>query len=82
MDLVFSEHALARMEQRGIEHEWCYRVVESPARTEAQPNGWTQYWGYIAEADQYIRVVVRADGKTVHTTHPDRNFTRRMERGD
>ena len=82
MQLVFSEHAEMRMKQRSIKSEWCRRVVDNPVSSVAQKNGFRQYWGYIQEANQYIRVVVRADGKTVQTTFPDRNFKRRMERGE
>lgn len=82
MDLDFDEHGRARMVERKISEEWCRRVVADPVDEERQANGWTQYWGYIEETDQYIGVTVREDGRTVHTAHADRNFKRRMERGD
>lgn len=73
MTLVFDAHGRARMEERSIPEEWCHRVVANPVHANRQANGWTQYWGYIVETDNYIRVTVREDGKTVHTVHSDRN---------
>ena len=47
---------------------------------ESQANGRTRRWVHVPEEDKYLRVVVLADGQTVHNALFDRNFTRRMKR--
>jgi len=42
--------------------EWVERVIASPSYTESQPDGRVRYYGYIAEVDKWLRVVVD-DGK-------------------
>lgn len=47
--------------------EWIEHVQNNPIRTEVQ-------WGYIAEMDKYLRVVMEPDGETVHNAFFDRRF--------
>ena len=49
---------------------------------ETQADGRTRRWVYISEIDKYIRVIVEADGETIHNAFLDRTYTRRrrMER--
>lgn len=49
---------------------------------ETQADGRTRRWIYISEIDKYIRVIVEADGETIHNAFLDRTYTRRqrMER--
>jgi len=54
--------------------EWIENVLNDPVRTEVQPNGRIRYWGYITEAGKYLRVVMEADGETVHNAFFDRRF--------
>ena len=86
MRWIFTQHlhdALAAPERA----PWCILervmyVLEHPLHRETQPDGRTRVWGYIKEIDKYLRVVVDADGKTVITAHPDRNFKQRMARNE
>ena len=57
-----------------IRREWCERALKQPVRTEVQPNGRIRHWVFIEEIGKYLRVVVLADGATVHNAFPDRRF--------
>lgn len=39
-----------------------------------QSDGRLRKWGYIAETGKYLRVVILADGETVHNAFFDRRF--------
>ncbi|MBI4312356.1 MAG: hypothetical protein HY681_11325 [Chloroflexi bacterium] len=60
--------------------DWVESVLRSPVAEEVQEDGRIRYWGYIAEADRFMRVVTLGDGETVVTAFFDRNFGHR-ERG-
>ncbi|MCS6844887.1 MAG: hypothetical protein NZ528_11305 [Caldilineales bacterium] len=68
----FRESVLVRRPY--LKMEWIEAVLRNPVRTEVQPNGRTRYWGFIEELGKYLRVVVEADGETVHNAFPDRGF--------
>ncbi len=57
-----------------LKWEWIEQVLQQPVYTETQPNGRIRYWGYIPEANRYLRVVTEADGETVHNAFFDRRF--------
>jgi hypothetical protein len=71
-----TEYFERKIRDRGIEQAWCERVVEAPVATEVQEDGRVRYWGYIAEAEHYIRVVTEPDG-TLLNAFFDRTFDRR-----
>jgi hypothetical protein len=54
--------------------DWIEAVLRNPVRTEAQPNGRIRHWAYVEDLGRYLRVVVEADGETVHNAFPDRGF--------
>lgn len=54
--------------------EWIEQVLQQPVHTEIQPNGRIRHWGYIPEANWYLRVVTEPDGETVHNAFFDRRF--------
>lgn len=62
--------------------EMCERVKEGPVRAHEQDDGRTVYWGYVPEVERYLRVVLLPDGETIWTAHLDRNFRKKMERGE
>lgn len=61
-----------------IDLAWCAKVIASPLRREAQPDGRVRFWGEIimpGEAiPRFLRVVTLADGETVHNAFFDRRF--------
>jgi hypothetical protein len=60
----------------------CERVKNNPPQTREQEDGRIVYWGYVSERDRYLRVVVSPDGETIWTAHLDRNFRKKVERGE
>ena len=71
-------------DRREITLDMCERVVALPLQKddEGQPAGRTAYWGYVAEKERYLKVVVEAGGEEITTAHWDRGFGRRMQARD
>jgi hypothetical protein len=57
-----------------LRREWCDLVIRNPLRREVQPDARVRHWGYVAELDQFLRVVTLEDGETVLNAFPDRDF--------
>jgi hypothetical protein len=61
-----------------IRREWCADVLAAPLRRELQTDGRIRLWGRIVLAGEsrprFLRVVMLADGETVHNAFFDRNF--------
>jgi hypothetical protein len=58
-----------------IRDEWILRVVHWPEREHVQEDARIRRWARIPEAsNRYLRVVVLADGETVHNAFFDRRF--------
>ncbi len=66
-----------RKDRKFIKDEWIKMVVEKPIKVEVQLDGRIKKWGYIEEADKYLRVIILEDGQTVHNAFFDRGFKRR-----
>lgn len=49
-------------------------MVEQPLREETQSDGRIRRWSWIPEARKYLRVVLLADGQTVHNAFFDRDY--------
>ena len=49
-----------------IRIEWCEQAIKTPERLEVQEDGRRRCWIYIPEQDKHLRVVILADGETVH----------------
>ncbi len=59
-----------------IRPEWIRQVVEHPVKEVIQPDGRIRRWAPIQEMDgRYLRVILLADGETVHNAFFDRSFT-------
>ena len=64
-----------------LRDEYCERVMGSPEQTQADPRpGRQRLWGYIAELQHYLRVVVEGDGETVHNAFIDGEAERWLTR--
>ena len=76
--MKFTQYFLAmrqRPDRIGIELEWIQRVIEQPLRQDIQEDGRIRRWGRVAEAeDRVLRIVLLADGETVHNAFFDRRF--------
>ena len=66
----------SRPDRAGILEAWIERARSSPVREEIQADGRIRRWAQIVERDgRYLRVVLLADGETVHNAFFDRDFT-------
>ncbi len=64
-----------RPDRAKIHLEWIQYVVEHPVREVIQADGRIRRWAPIREMeDRYLRVVLLADGETVHNAFFDRSF--------
>ena len=67
-------HTRQRPDRKGIKMEWIEQVYEFPEHEQTQADDRKRKWGYIKEVDKYLRIVVMADGETVHNAFFDREF--------
>ena len=71
----YFEALRSRADRASIRDEWIERAIGSPLRESRQADGRIRRWAQIAEADnRYLRVVLLADGETVHNAFFDRRF--------
>jgi hypothetical protein len=64
-----------RKDRAGIREAWITRVVARPQHESKQADGRIRRWARIDEAGgRWLRVVVLADGATVHNAFFDRGF--------
>ncbi len=77
--MKFTQYFLAtrsRPDRIGIREEWIQRAITSPVREVVQADGRIRRWALIPEhGGRYLRVVLLADGETVHNAFFDRSFT-------
>jgi len=60
-----------------IQMEWIERTVRQPEHEAMQQDGRIRRWARIPEAEgRWLRVVLLADGETVHNAFFDRGFAR------
>lgn len=58
-----------------IVDEWIQRAIDSPLAHYVQADGRIRRWGRVPEAgNRMLRVVLLADGETVHNAFFDRRF--------
>ena len=76
--MEFTEYFLTmrrRPDRAFIELVWIERVIDHPVREFVQADGRIRRWAPIAEAEgRYLRVILLADGITVHNAFFDRTF--------
>lgn len=64
-----------RPDRAAIRNEWIQRAVESPIREVVQTDGRIRRWSAVPESEgKFLRVVLLADGETVHNAFFDRGF--------
>jgi hypothetical protein len=67
-------HRMKGEDRKRINAEWILRTLSAPDRSEQQDDGRYRLWKYIPEAEKFLRVIVLADGETVHNAFFDRSF--------
>jgi hypothetical protein len=71
----YFEALRTRPDRSAIRDEWIELAIGSPAKEIIQADGRIRRWARISEAgDRYLRVVLLADGETVHNAFCDRRF--------
>jgi len=64
-----------RPDRTVIRDEWIQHVIDHPAKEVTQADGRIRRWAAIKEMDgRYLRVILLADGQTVHNAFFDRSF--------
>ena len=59
-----------------IREEWIERAIQAPVREQVQADGRIRRWALVPEAgNRYLRVVLLANGGTVHNAFFDRRYT-------
>ena len=71
----YFESMRERPDRRSIRDEWIATVVMNPEREITQQDGRIRRWGKIDEfGGKYLRVILLADGETVHNAFFDRDY--------
>ncbi len=66
----------ARPDRVAIKNEWVIAVIERPEKESVQADGRIRRWAKISEVEgRVLRVVLLADGETVHNAFFDRRVT-------
>jgi hypothetical protein len=64
-----------RPDRAVIREEWIERAIASPIREHVQTDGRIRRWTRVPEMEnRFLRVVLLADGETVHNAFFDRRF--------
>jgi hypothetical protein len=72
---AYFNYMKSRSDRAFIKDEWVLHVINQPVYQEIQADGRIRRWAKIAEAeDRYLRVILLADGQTVHNAFFDRRF--------
>jgi hypothetical protein len=72
---AYFEAIWKRPDRAVIQTEWIQRVIQAPIREVIQADGRIRRWAAIPESGgKVLRVVLLADGETVHNAFFDRGF--------
>ena len=64
-----------RPDRANIAQEWIQHVIDNPEKEVTQADGRIRCWAKIEAAEgKYLRVVMLADGETVHNAFFDRGY--------
>lgn len=64
-----------RPDRAMIREEWIEQAIRTPFREEVQADGRIRRWVQVPEMEnRFLRVVILADGETVHNAFFDRGF--------
>ena len=70
----YFRHTRARPDRSHIRDEWIVLAIREPVTETVQGDGRIRRWVYIPEEQRHLRVVLLADGETVHNAFFDRRF--------
>ena len=73
---AYFEAMRTRPDRAVIRDEWIERTRDSPLREHIQADGRIRRWAQVPDAGgRFLRVILLADGETVHNAVFDRGFT-------
>lgn len=78
MDTTDYYEKTARRKHPEPKQEWIKSVLADPAHTETQADGRIRYYGYIEEADKWLRVII--DNGKIHNCFFDSKKMRKWGR--
>lgn len=67
-------HARLRPDRSAIRDGWIQQAITRPVHSDIQSDGRIRKWAWIAGERRFLRVILLADGETVHNVYFDRNF--------
>jgi len=67
-------HIRQRPDRAKIKLEWIEDTITNPIYTEVHSDGRIRKWKKIEKENKYLRVILLADGETVHNAFFDRSF--------
>lgn len=70
----YFQHVRQRPDRATIRDEWINHVLDHAERTEIQTDGRIRKWAKITAAGKVLRVILLADGQTVHNAFFDRSY--------
>ena len=72
---AYFEAIRKRPDRAAIERKWIERAIDAPVREMVQADGRIRRWAAVPEVGgRFLRVVLLADGETVHNAFFDRGF--------
>lgn len=71
---AYFEYVRHRPDRAGIRDEWVEQAIAEPLQERVQADGRIRQWVHVAAENRYLRVVLLADGETVHNAFFDRRF--------
>ena len=72
---AYFEAIRKRPDRAVIEDAWIERAVRAPIRERVQTDGRIRRWTQVPEmSGRFLRVILLADGETVHNAFFDRGF--------
>jgi len=63
-----------RPDRARIRMEWIEETIKNPEYTGVQSDGRIRKWKKIEGEDRFLRVILLADGETIHNAFFDRSF--------
>ena len=73
---LYFEAIRNRPDRAMIREEWIEQAIRAPLRETLQADGRIRRWVQVPEMEnRFLRVVLLADGETVHNAFFDRRFT-------
>ncbi len=70
----YFEYTRKRPDRAQIKAAWIKYVIDNPEKTEIQSDGRIRKWAKVLEVNKYLRVILLADGETVHNAFFDKSF--------